>query len=155
MPLMLQPCVQRSKGKPSVEPAKSPPYFSRELSHLVATCMERSDLKRPCARELLFHRFFVRYPPHKEELKQFLKQVSPLQICQRVRSWCCTCHDTPPFVPLSRACGRCGSACTSTPSPVEACVCLRTLLWCRLCGPPRYTVLGRMACSGLELVSRA
>lgn len=58
----------------AAEPNACPPYFSRELSHLIGLCLDRSDHRRPAAKDLLQHRFFVRYPPSKEDLKTFLKQ---------------------------------------------------------------------------------
>jgi len=54
-------------------PNTCPPSFSRELSHLVGLCLDRSDYRRPTAQELLQHRFFVRYLPSKDEFKAFLK----------------------------------------------------------------------------------
>ena len=57
------------------EKRRRPAYFSRELSHLVSWCMDRSDHKRPTARQVLKHRFFMRYPPQKEDVKLLLKQA--------------------------------------------------------------------------------
>ena len=65
---------QKGKEKAKREARKCPLYFSRELSHLIGMCMERSEHKRPSAKELLLHRFFVRFPPSKDDLKNFLKQ---------------------------------------------------------------------------------
>lgn len=65
---------KKAKASQAAEPNACPPYFSRELSHLIGLCLDRSDYRRPTAKDLLQHRWFVRYPPSKEDLKAFLKQ---------------------------------------------------------------------------------